>query len=494
MVMVPESSMPPKGFRWVEPPPPQRRARRYWWIGAAVVVMLAVVAVGVVVVLCRNAPSHGAEAPAGSPPIGTPQDLLVSFPLNRQPVPGWQVSGADIGLPPGVKVGDLFSRNGTKAYFIALEGCDKSCLNPTGWVYGLETTTGARLFPPLALPGFFGTNSDCHSNGPAVAVCTSRTEGQEAHLPPPGAWVIDLDHGALTYHGPNTLNPSIIGGSLQLEAVGYKYGPSYLLAARPGEGLHGIGAHAELTWFLPGSGEIQDPGAWNPDIPPLTLAVQPVKSPSDKRGDQVFSVVDGKDLTPTAPSGTRLEEAVVYNGGFAYQVDAGTATGTRMYDATGREVGRQAPERSYPQQNAAMLTLVVGGNFQIYDAAGKLVTTIPSRGLAANFMTIGAKVYIRTAGSGDGTESAWQQWDLQTAAPGATCTMALGPDYAASDGTVVVTNSHSGDGSHYVAIDTKNCESRWEITGKTWIHKVGTGLIQVDHDRDMVFSLREPPK
>lgn len=305
--------------------------------------------------------------------------------------------------------------------------------------------------------------------------------------------MIGLDHGALMYHGPNTLNPNIIGGGIQLEAVGYKYGPTYLVAARRGEGLHGVGAHAELTWFLPGSGEIQDPGAWNPDIPPLTLAVQTVKSPSDSRGDRVFSVVDGKDLTPTPPPGTRLAEAVVYNGGFAYQVDGGAATGTRMYDTTGREVGRQEPERSYPRQNAAMLTLVVGGNFQIYDAAGKLVATIPSRGLAADFETIGAKVYIRAAGSGDGVESTWQQWDLRTAAPGATCTMALGPAYAASDGTVVVTNSHTGDVSHYVAIDTTNCQALWEVPGKVWIHKVGTGLIEVDHDRDVVSSLREPP-
>lgn len=441
-------------------------------------------------VLRRHAPSQGADAPAGRPPIGTPQDMLVSFPLNRQPVPGWQVSGADIGLPPGVKVGDLFSRNGTKAYFITLEGCEKSCHNPTGWLYGLETTTGARLFPPLALPGFFGTNSDCHSNGPAVALCTSRTEGQEAHLPPPGAWVIDLDRGALTYHGSNTLNPKIIGSGIELESVGYHDGPAYLVAAHRGEGLHGVGAHAELTWFLPGSGEIQDPGAWNPDIPPLTLAVQPLKSPGDNRGDRVFSVVDGKDLTPSPPSGTRLEEAVVYNGGFAYQVDAGT----RMYDTAGREVGRQEPERSYPQQNAAMLTLAVGSNFQIYDATGKLVATIPSRGLAADFEIIGTKVYIRTAGSGDGMESAWQQWDLRTAAPGATCTMALGPDYAGSDGTVVVTRSRAGDVSHYVAIDTTNCQALWDIPGKVWIHKIGTGLIEVDHDRDTVSSLREPPK
>jgi hypothetical protein len=95
---------------------------------------------------------HSAEAPPPAPPpIGTPKDLLVSLPLNRQPVAGWQLSGADIGLHASVKVGALFASNGTKAYFITNEGCEHKCLNPTGWLYGLDTTLNPVLFSAFAV-------------------------------------------------------------------------------------------------------------------------------------------------------------------------------------------------------------------------------------------------------------------------------------------------------------------------------------------------------
>lgn len=495
------SSLPPDGFRWVEhgdqseAPPRRSRRRRWWWLGAATVVVIAVVAGGVVAVLWGRSHKtrHDAVAPPAPPPIGTPKDLLVSFPLNRQPVPGWQLSGKDIGLPPGVKIGNLFARNGNKAYFITVEGCQGKCRNPTGWLYALDADTGARLFPPLALPGFSGTDADCHSNGPAVAICTSRVAGEGDTAPPPGAWVINLDRGVVTYHGPNTLNPdlSTIGG-MRVEVVGYRYGPGYVVAAKHGEGIHGIGPHAELTWFLPGSGGLLTPALYDPDVPSLTLAVQPLGVPDDGRGNRVFSVVDGKDLTPTPPAGTRLEEVEVYNGGFAYQFDAGKTTGTLMYDTTGHQVGRQQPERGYPRQNAAMLTLVVGGNFQIYDAAAKLIATIPSRGLVDDFRTIGTKLYVRTQGSGYGLEQGWQQWDLLTGQPGSTCTMDLGPDYVGSDGNIVIIKRLSVDEPSLLAIDTTSCQTLWEIPGKISLYKVGTGLIEIDYDHDAVMSLRPP--
>ncbi|OBJ52923.1 hypothetical protein [Mycobacterium sp. 1423905.2] len=492
------SSLPPHGFRWVEhddqsEAPPRQSRRRWWWVAAAALGVIAVVAGGIVAALWERSDTtrHGAYAPSAPPPIGTPKDLLVSIPLSRQPVPGWRLSAKDIGLPPGVKVGNLFARVGKKAYFVTVEGCDRKCQKPTGWVYGLDADTGAKLFSPLALPGFSGTDADCHSNGPAVAICTSRVFGETDDAPPPGAWVIDLDRGVVTYHGPNTLNPNLkdVGG-MRLEVVGYEYGPAYLVAAKRGDGIHGIGPHAELTWFLPGSGELRAPALYDPDVPSLTLAVQPSTPSDDRRGDRVFSVVDGRDLTPHPPSGTRLEEVEIYNGGFAYQFDAGKVTGTLMYDTAGHQVGRQEPERSYPRPNAAMLTLVVGDHFQIYDAAGKPIATIPSRGLVDDFKTIGTKLYVRTQGSDYGVEQGWQQWDLLTAQPGSTCTMNLGPNYVGSDGIVVMTMGGAGDQPNVSAIDTTTCRTLWEMPGKIRIHKVSTGLIEIDHEHDAVMSLR----
>ncbi len=452
---------------------------------------MAVSAGGVSAVLWGPFRDGGRSAPPAPPTIGTPKDLLVSFPLNRQPVEGWQVTAAGIGLPPGVQLGKLFASNGNKAYFITAQGCDRKCLDPVGWLYGIDTSSGTRLFPPLSLPGFYSSGDNCYGNGPSVAVCTTRAPDEtiEQDFPPPTAWVIDLDHGTVSFSGANTLNPKR-GGGTQLSAVGNDLGQTYLLAATPGKGVYGVGKRAELTWFVPGSGQVATPVTRGSDIPPLTLAVQAPTAPGDERGSRVFSVIDGTDLTPGVPAGTRLEEAEVYHGGFVYQFDSGAVTGTLMYDTAGRQVARQDSERSFPRSNPAMPTLLVGSTFQFYTAAGKLLIDVPARGLAEEFRTIGTKVYVRKAAT-HGSDETWQSWDLLTGAPGPACAMQLGVSYVGSDGNVVVALRGGADEA-FAAVDVATCQTLWEITGKVLISKIGSGLVEIDYDHQTIMSLRAP--
>lgn len=481
---------PPGGFGWVEPVQPPRPdlrgnggsgSRRRWaWLAATLV--LAVVAGGVVAVLWW--PRHRGESPADAPRealIGTPKELLLPFSLTREPVPGWRITGAEIGLPEGIEVGDLFARRGDKAYFVAHDGCNTNDVC-NGWVYGLDTTSGARLFPPLHLDRFYGGGGSCHTNGPSTAVCA--TVAVMPDLPPSTVWVIDLDHGVATFSGPSTFN---MPGGPMLEEVGEHLGQTRLVATVHDKGVYGVGEHAELTWFVPGTGQVETPNYLAvDDIPPLTMAVQP-NANADTR-DRVFSVVDGRDLTPPAPRGIRLEEAVVYNGGFAYQFSEGTKlAGTIFFDSTGREVGRQQPQRGYPQQNSAMPIILVGDTFEVYTAAGRLVAKIPAADQVGHFRTIGTKLYIRSPGYGD-VES-WQQWDLLTGQPGPTCQIGLAQEYVASDGLTIVSGDSRSSGQ-YRAVDSQTCRTQWETAENVHLWKVGNGLIQ--SSADAITALRPP--
>lgn len=493
------SGLPPEGFRWVESAsqaqtaPPGRdsdtggpsRSRRWWWIGAVLVVVGVLVAGGVGAVLWWRPTSHDPAhdgSDSAQPVIGTPKDLLISFPLNPEPVAAWRMTGADIGLPPGIEVGDLFASIGEKAYFAASDGC-KSNDRCMGWLYGLDTTTGARLFPPIPMNGYFGVGSlSCHSNGPHVAVCA--TDRMDESMPPPTVWVIDLDRGELAFTGPSNF-----GGDHgpQLEPVGDYLGETRLVATSD-NGVYGVGAHAELTWFVPGTGQVEIPNYRTvDDIPPLTIAAQP--DPLANPRERVFSVIDGTDLTPTPSPGLTLEEVAVYNGGFAYQYSEGAKTaGMLFYDTAGREVGRQQNQRSYPRRNSAMPVFSSGDTFDVYTATGELVIQIPKAGQTEQFRTIGTKLYVRQSGESRHDES-WRPWDLLTGKPGPICKMRLDVPYVGSDGSTIIT----GDNSTYrynVAIDTTTCQTVWETPERVDIWKAGTGLIK--STKDTLIGLRPP--
>ena len=405
-------------------------------------------------------------------PIGTPADLLLSFPLDHQPVPGWRVTAAAIGLPPGIGVGTLFTTDRAKAYFVT--DCNPNCPgDPTSWIYGLDTRTGARLFAPVAITGFQVPNPACHANGPAVALCVTTTD------PTTGkhriASVLDLARGAVISTAPTDLNPWS-GASPSVSLVGNYRGQSRLVANVTDSGVYGIGPDAELSWFVPGDGQAFVPDADRVSvIPPLTIAVQgPTLADPTFR---VFSAVDGKDLTPTAPMGTTLKRAIVYQGGFAYQFEEGpTSAGVLFYNTAGRLVARRQAER-YPIliDNAAMPIVLDANVFRVYTADGKLLASIP--GESANFQAplfraIGTKLYVFV---GYSRGEHWQRWDLLADRRETTCQFELF-DYVASHDQVVLTEDEFGS---YVATDTSTCRTLWKTpTRNGSIEQVGTGLVR----------------
>ena len=457
-----------------------RRRSRRWLLGGLVILMVA--AVVTVTVRWFGGPRPGGGHPAA--PIGTPADLLVAFPLNRQLVPGWRTSAAALGLPPGVGVGNVFATKGSKAYFAT--DCDPNCADhPATWVYGLDTRTGARLFAPVSLVGVVQTQPACYLNGPSVAFCvttTDRATGEHRFVS-----VVDLDRGVVAFTGPTDLNTVAEGPKPWVGAVGNYLGESQVVAHVINNGVYGIGQHAELTWFVPGDGQAFVPyQGLIGGIPPLTTAVQgpTVADPVFR----VFSALDGKDLTPTPPKGTALKRATVYNGGFAYQFEEAGKSGVLFYDTAGRLMGRQYADH-YPilVENAALPIILDAPVLRVYTAAGKLLASIPADTAyseAPLFGVIGTKLY---AWLGYSRGEHWQQWDLLTGERGITCGFHLS-GLVGSDGHVVLAEDEAG---MYVATDMSTCQTLWKTPTRDGLtRRINTGLIRATHDE--VVSLQPP--
>lgn len=489
---MPDSPGVPGQFQWDQPevpPAPKVGQQRRWGRWALVIAVLVIVASGITALVWRTRGADPTPGQAGS--IGTPPELLVGFPLNRQPVPkGWTLSTAEMGLPPQATVGDLFARNGQIAYFVV--GCSaKDCGQATSWVYGVDTATGALPFPPVIIPGYWLTTA-CYGNGPGVALCLA--QGKQPSEPGT-VWIIDLEHGKITFTGPSNLRRAGVGPEPRLQPVGAFYSDSWLVAGVEGQGIYGIGLEGELTWHIPGSNVLNSPqSASGEDIPAPPLAVvgpNLAADPSDT-SYHVFSVADGRELTPQPPPGTSFDKAVVYNGGFAYEFSTGgQKSGVLFYDTNGTRVGR-ADGTLYLLKSAETPAAFDQKNRQwrFFSSTGQPVLTVPATTEVTNFRTIGTKLYIQTRERGP--DESWQQWDLRTGTAGPTCKAHLEPlDYVASDGTTAIWR----DSYEVVrkAVDLSTCQTAWTapIFGY-YMDKVGPRLIGSVNEGKLSVELGAP--
>jgi hypothetical protein len=491
---VPDSAVPPGGYQWVEPgsePAAGRRpGRRRWWLVTAAVVVVALVVGGVLVWRSRDSSSD-----AAGPQIGSPKDMLIPFSLLRQPVPGWSIRAADIGLPPKVHFGGVFASNGDKFFSITEDCGNRDCYQPptydegpsTSFVYGLNLRTGAPLYPPVPLPHFGG--SQCFGNGPSTAVCIGYDNDEKR------AYVVDLEHGAVTYSGVNTLKNE--------RKIGPDKGITTLVDLVDGEGIYGIGPHLEHTWFVPGEGNLDAPTYRDANgFPASPIAAESVKDGPDR----VFSLADGKDLTPPPPPGTKAFTAKVYNGGFAYRFERGTeADVISFYDTTGRQLATKEFRRAYFEENLVMPTVLNGlsttggpnggpggGQWEVYTATGDLVAQIPPTDMVGSFITIGTTLFAQQSADlkHPYDQHPWQQWDLLTGKPaGPDCAMKL-DGFSASDGRVILMSDN--DYQAVVAIDRTTCKTVWQLPKFTSLEKVGTNLLRGDTPHDVLTSVHAP--
>ncbi|MDT5110779.1 MAG: hypothetical protein QOK33_4513 [Mycobacterium sp.] len=445
------------------------RANRWWVAGAAV---LALLLTATTIVMAATRHHDASSTPSKSPAaVGLPAQLLLTSSMRKQPVPGWQISAEQLGLPPG-GVPKLIGNVGDRGIFLGITG--------TGWwLAGVDVATGKRLFPAVELgrpDDALGFN--CFVNGPKMVLCI-REDRDPAK--PARAWVVDTDHGSTIFDGPTELRIPPFDNHPTVEQRG-----DYAVATVSGEGVHGVGPHAELTWFVPGGGHLSGEKDWEHDAAPQSLAAQD-GGPSSSTY-VVFSLADGTAVKPQVPQGVLLSQAIIYPGGFGYEYSVNgefSSTQVRFFDDTGKALGqpdfkgtiltgsRDVPMVTTPSKD---VVLTLDGH--------ELLELAATPGLEARL--VGQRLFV----TGGGDDRHWRQYDLQSGATEKTCDIeGIGSYYIASDGEVAVL---MGDDSAAVGYDLATCDKLWSIPSSVQdVWRVNTTLIE--HINDEMFSLVAPP-
>lgn len=99
---------------------PPSRVRRWWIVGA----VLSVVVVAAVTAVVFVTPPKQTGQPVAAPPLGLPEQSLLTSSMRVEPVPGWKTSSNELGLPPGT-VPKAIGNVGDHGYFLGITG--------TGW-------------------------------------------------------------------------------------------------------------------------------------------------------------------------------------------------------------------------------------------------------------------------------------------------------------------------------------------------------------------------
>ena len=411
--------------------------------------------------------------PEAAPPELPKQTLLASS-MHKQPVPGWSVTVRDLELPPGTVVRPI-GNIGDRGIFLGIT-------DEGWWLLGLDVASGQRLFGPVRLgPAGDATTFNCFVNGPPNVLCVRQERDPNV---PAMAWVVDTDAGALVFNGATDVRVASAQDRPRLEQVG-----DYVVAEVTGKGVYGVGARAELTWFVPGDGILPSQFAtWDRDDPPSTLAVQG----SGGVADVVFSVVDGRVVNPSLPQDVQLGRAIVYPGGLGYEYNSAGDRTVRVafFDDTGNKLGEPALGGTLETRSLDVPMVTTDSNRVVVTLDGQQLLELPKSVPSPEARLIGSRLFV----AADKDHRKWQQFDLRTGAAGKTCEgESLGAYYIASDGEVAVA---LGERTPAQGVDLATCETLWSMPGsgpdeakEVW--KVNTTLVQRTNDR--LFSLVPPP-
>ncbi len=445
--------------------------RRRWLIGVALLtVVAAILTTGFIVRKVKD--QRQAAKFAAVAPWLPKQPLLLTSSMRRKPVTGWKITAGQLGPPPRTTF-YLVGNIGDRALFTWHSADDK------GWLAGIDVGRGRPLFAPVQLAAEGKPSFECLINGPNMVVCIQDNDPDK----PVRAWVVDTEHGTVLFDGSTELRLRNAEGHDQLYQIG-----DYLVATVVGEGIYGVGRHAERTWFVPGSGFLgSDPDVWNRDTAAPVLAVG---SGSDYK-QVVFSLADGTVMHPSIPADAKFVGAVVYpNGvGYDYGGSRGEPRHVVFFDNSGKELGRSETDGSINGSSLDVPMVLTETKVVVLTVNGRKLLEFPrpqGEGLRREMKwkpdvearLIGTDLFV----TGDVLKKSYRRYDLRTGKPGKTCDReVVGRPYAGSDGNVAV---GYGRGGPVRAVDLKTCEKLWSLPLPlhSKVDRVNTTLLQVSED------------
>ena len=436
---------------------------RRWWL--LIVVSLALVSCG------GNTTVAQPQAPAAMPDL--PQQTLLSSSMRQQPVPGWQTTVKELGLPDGTVVRPV-GNIGDRGIFLGITG-------EGWWLLGIDVMSGQRVFGPVRLgPAGDATDFNCYVNGPPDVLCVRQGSNPQT---PSTAWVVDTSTGKLTFDGRTGLRVARTQDQPSLEQIG-----NYAIATVSKKGVYGVGSRGETTWFVPGDGLLTSQFTrMARDTTASTFVVQG----SGRVTEVVFSVIDGRVVKPEVPQDFLLGHAIVYPGGFGYEYTKGSDYATErvaFFDDTGRKLSEPEPGGRLAARSLDFPAITSKLNNRIFTLEGRKLLELPPSGPSPYVRLIGSRFYV----SVDADHRVWQQFDLATGKAGKTCEGdTLGAYYIGSDGEVAVA---LGEGTAQ-GVDLATCDTLWSIPGSApheakEVWKVNTTLVQRTDDK--LFSLVAP--
>jgi hypothetical protein len=346
------------------------------------------------------------------------------------------------------------------------------------WLVGVEAHTGERLFAPVRLDAAT-FSPECFLNGPEAVVCLR--DGDQGGT----AWVVDTRSGIVTFTGPTDLRTS--SGALHVVQAGL-----YAVAQTTGQGVFGIGPRAETTWFVPGKGQVDTRTSRATNVKPQTLATQ------EAGGDAttVFSLADGKVVTPELDADLRPMSAVTYPGGFAVEVVSSAQDsipdGIEFFDDTGKKLGRADASSFLATWSMDIPIVASAPDSVVYSPAGKKLADIARLQPSDDALLIGATLIA----DGQSSDYGSQQYDLITGSKGKACMVTLS-SYIATDGKVAIFESNTPNvGLGTKAVDLATCDVLWSIESPVesfrGVWRIDTTLVQLSDDGTELTSLVAP--
>lgn len=358
--------------------------------------------------------------------------------MRKQPAIGWRVTAAELGLPADSMIYPV-GNVGDRGFFLGVSG--------DGWrVVGVNVVDGHRLFAPVRLgPNGRAASNRCFVNGPAMLLCVWEAMGQ-----PRRAWVVNTETGAVMFEGPTDLQwASVLTPEPLLTQVG-----DYVVASVQDRGVHGVGPHGELTWFVPGVGLVGHRTGPSSDLRPLKLASQDVL----KAPDIVFSVSDGATVKLSASADAQVGRAIVYDSGFgiSYHDRDGTDR-VALLDESGQLLAQMPGSLLSTSPDVPIVE--DGSTLRVVTLGGRQLLEIPKPTLQLYARLIGTTLYVA---SENPRLRNWQQYDLRTGTAGKTCDAeGMTDGYIGSDGEVAIMTGEPSPVAY--GMDMATCETVWAI-------------------------------